>query len=340
MILSAAQDYQVASGGTHELGGHEALYSHFTAAILSSLYDTPAESGLRRRDVSAGHCEDGRRWPQPNTANGHHRGPPCAADLGGSAIKSAVPRFNIGGERGSSYLRAGLASGLTVGDELKRVLPADKPAISIRLKKVGLDRSEIETIGDVNAEPGDTFEQTKWARAAKPDLTVYIPAATLTDAELKQASDDIKALPAANVVTDPTDPQQRVEAVAYVERAGSAPVWRVGPSRLKAMPIGTKLTLAAAKLPQAARVFAVLPPSQWARREIVDAIQKRQLKIAITDDPAAAQYGLVGRVDPVTGGVGYAWMLRTGISTENAAVKQKLGQRPSRRPRCRRSRTL
>jgi len=35
MILSAAQDYQVASGGTHELAGHEALYSHFTAAILS-----------------------------------------------------------------------------------------------------------------------------------------------------------------------------------------------------------------------------------------------------------------------------------------------------------------
>lgn len=325
LILSAAQDYQVATGGTHDLAGHEALYSHFTAAILSALYDTPADlvsADETFQQITAKMAADGLvQTPRMDTTDGRRVQPL----FGGTNIKSSVPRFIIGAENGATYLRAGRTSGLTEGDELKRVLPGGKPSISIRLKKVALDRSEIETIGDVNAEPGDTFEQTKWARAAKPDLTVYIPPATLTDAELKQATDDIKALPAANVVTDPTDPQQRVGAVAYVERIGSAAAWRVGPSRLKAMPVGPKLTLAAAKLPQATRVFAVVPPSQAVRREIVDAIQKGQLKIAITDDPSAAQYELIGRVDPATGSAGYAWMLRAGISTENAAVKQKLG---------------
>jgi len=325
LVLSAAQDYQVATGGTHDLAGHEALYSHFTAAILSALYDTPADlvsADETFQQITAKMTADGLiQTPRMDTTEGRRVQPL----FGGTSIKSSVPRFTIGAENGTTYLRAGLTSGLTDGDELKRVLPAGKSPISIRLKNVALDRSEIETIGDENAQPGDTFEQTKWNRKAAPDLTVYIPPATLTDAELMQALDDIVALPPASLVTDPSDPQQDLGAVAYLEKAGAALTWRVGQSRLRATPVGPKLTLAAAKLPQATRVFPVLPPSQAARREIVDSIQKGQLRVTVTDDPAAAQYELVGRVDPASHSVGYAWMLRTAVGNGNTAVKQKLG---------------
>src|SRR5262249_411148 len=42
LILTAAEDYQQASGGRYELNGHEAKYSHLTAELLQTLYEVPA----------------------------------------------------------------------------------------------------------------------------------------------------------------------------------------------------------------------------------------------------------------------------------------------------------
>ena len=67
LVLSAAEDYQQASGGRYTLNGVDAKYSHFTAELLQSLYDVPADRQSAAGAFSNGCGTDGQRWSDSDT---------------------------------------------------------------------------------------------------------------------------------------------------------------------------------------------------------------------------------------------------------------------------------
>ncbi|HEV7700275.1 MAG TPA: caspase family protein [Pyrinomonadaceae bacterium] len=333
LILTAARDYQVAGGGTYELNGQSARYSHFTAALLNSLYETPADlvsADELFQELNARMESDGR-----TTQTAAIDGLPdrLGQTLFGGAARRSTGRLTaqLGMDRGTPFLRAGLANGLSTGDELRRIVTATGKETAtprtIRVKKAGIDKSEVEIVGTVDdLVPEQTFEQVRWARAKEPDLTIWIPPLTLSDAELTQLTDGLKKAPPGAVVTDPIETSY--SKIAFLDAVAGKPVWRAGVDRRTAVTIGPRLDLASLSggttTKGVSRIFVNVPPTASLRAQLVKTFGAEGRRISLVTDRTAAQYELIGRYDPATGKVEYAWMLRSAAPTDNNAVKGNL----------------
>jgi hypothetical protein len=333
LILTAARDYQVAGGGTYELNGQTARYSHFTAALLNSLYETPADlvsADELFQELNARMESDGR-----TTQTAAIDGLPdrLGQTLFGGRARPSNGRATaqLAMDRGTPFLRAGLANGLSTGDELRRIVAASGKETAtprtIRVTKAGIDKSEVEIVGTVDdLAPEQTFEQVRWARPKQPDLTIWVPPVTLSDAELTQLTDNLKKAPQGAFVMDPIE--TGYSRIAFLDTVAGKPVWRAGADRRTAVSIGPQLDLGSLSRGNITkgveRIFVNVPATADLRAELVKALSADGRRISLATDRSAAQYELIGHYDPASDKVGYAWMLRSAAPTDNAQVKGKL----------------
>jgi len=273
LIITAAEDYQQASGATYQLNGHEAKYSHLTAELLQTLYESPADH-LSASDLF-------RRITARLTAAGRTQTPTIAGNTGrldddifGEAVKP-VGKLRLPVTANSDnrlVLAGGVADGLADGVELRRIDPAtgkvSSPMINAIVTRTGLSLSEFEVVRgngstsvptvEDNIAAGDVFERSNWMMKKEPNLTVWIPPARLREVEL-------------------------IKTAAALPRTGTAK-----PSR-----------------------FTDLPPSVELKKELDSSFKTDSTSVAVTTDRDAATYILTGRYRPETGKIEYAWTLRS-----------------------------
>lgn len=346
LIITAAEDYQQASGGTYQLSGHEAKYSHLTAELLQTLYNAPADR------VSAGDLF--RRITARLTAAGRTQTPTIAGDterldedIFGEAVKpDGKIRVPVTANSDSRLLLAGgVADGLADGAEMQRIDPATgkpgSPSVKIIVKHVGLSLSEFEVVRSHGSASnptledgiaaGDIFEQSNWILKKEPNLTVWIPPAQLREADLVKAAAELSALRKSkgiDLLDEPESGQNRI----YTTQTAAKTEWNLRRENGLVTPLGTNpstekiASVLAQNKSMKPRLFIDLPPSLELRKELDSAFKSNSSGIALTPNRDAATYVLTGRYDPETGKTGYAWALRSQIDSNMRAGRNPPGR--------------
>ncbi|HTH51588.1 MAG TPA: caspase family protein, partial [Pyrinomonadaceae bacterium] len=311
LVLAAAKDYQVATGGTHELRGEKALYSHFTAGLVEALYKTPADvvsADELFQEIVSGMQSQGRTMQTPVMIGAPPRTERTifGTKPGGPAALVRSPGMS---KDGSIFLtKAGITDGVAVGDEFKCVLP-EKNGVAVRVKSVDISQSEVTTLpGTGDFATCNFFGQTRWSRGKLADLTVWMPPA-MTAEQIKTAVASLKGMTLAAASEFPAP------SIAFPEAAAGVVKWRKGATRAAAVATSGPLAKAGE------RVFADIPPSVELRNELIKEFATAGgYRVVATEDRSLAEYELIGTPDTSTGEVKYSWMLRAPV-VENSALK-------------------
>jgi hypothetical protein len=311
VILSATQHDQLAD----EWSGMDGKpHGAFTVAFLDALEQLPANSSAR--DIY-------KRVKVLLLGMGVTQQP----DLAGPAERTRLSLFNnvAGSERltvavgpegvssdGTVELDGGLALGLGRGSELRKVgLPSGKPDLRIRITQLeGLSKSRAEIIrpGDPNAiQPGDLFELTAWVAPENSRLQVWMPTASLANANLLKVADEIGKLRQAPNVKWIDDPLQ--SSPDYVmEWSGSE--WMLAKGNDPAVSLGQNPSAPSVqnRLPAKGRsgFFLALPPSNELLPRLKLGSGTENSAVEVAPSPERAQYLLVGRA--AGNGIEYAWV--------------------------------
>src|ERR1041385_814059 len=334
LVISAAQDFQLASGGGYSVGPLQGSYSHLTAALLLAFYSTSADL-ISAQDLFS-------RVLARLQADGRSQNPIFAGTperlgqtiFGGSTAATGHTRVGVTKDpnTGRLLLLGGLADGLADKAELARIDPAtgtdSVPAVNIRIVKAGLTKSTFEVIPPDRKQRAsspitldDIFEQRGWATLSEPNLKLWIPRAVLSETELNRVALEIAKLRRSNNVELVDDPitVTPTHIVAFVEDSGGAGWVLRYPSGLTE-PIKPGLTADAVlalleqKNVRDAKLFINVPPSDLLRKQI-QLTARNKSALAIVDNRRAAHYELVGRArvegDQVT--LEYAWMLPAAL---------------------------
>ena len=334
LVLTAAEDYQQASGGPYELNGIKASYSHFTAELLKALYDVPAERQSVRdlfRLISARMLAAGRSQT-PTVAGDNTR---LDETLFGSPLSgygrayAPITYVEKDGEK-KLVLAAGIADGLSDGVELRRIDRSSgketDPTVKIRIARAGMSLSEFEIVADnkdpqpsaAKIGPDDYFEQSTWVSKRGPPLSVWIPQAIDLTNEVKDQM--AKIGPTAfgsgyTVVTEPAPGENT--SIIFADLVNGKPQWKVRTEQGSVVSIGPSIdvTNLSGLLPRSngssRKVFISLSPTTELRSSLVTLLSSQGVSLAST--PEAAQYQLIGRIDPSNDSVAYAWALRSAL---------------------------
>ena len=336
LVLTAAEDYQQASGGPYDLNGVEAKYSHFTAELLKALYEVPAERQSVRdlfRLISARLLAAGRSQ-NPTVAAVNAR---LDETLLGSAVsgdgRAYAPLTYIekDGEK-KLVLAAGIADGLSDGVELRRIDRSSRketePKIRIRITRTGMSVSEFKIVTDnkdsqpqqaaVKLGADDYFEQSSWVTKRGANLSVWIPGAMDWTPELKRQVAGIRRSASNNgylVVDEPVLGENT--NVIFADLVNGKTQWKVLSEHGGVTPIGpaidpTNVTRLLSAFPGSSRkIFVSLPPTTELRNSLISLLSAQGVSSAATRE--SAQYHLIGRLDPTAESVEYAWALHSVI---------------------------
>jgi hypothetical protein len=338
LVISASQDFQLASGDDYSIGPLRDSYSHLTAALLLALYSTSADlisaqdlfSRVRARLEADGRSQDPIFAGNPERMR--------QTIFGGPTSATGHTRVGVTRELGTGrlLLLGGLADGLTDKSELARIDPATGketvPAVNVRIVKAGLNKSTVEVISPRRNRPSppidinDIFEQRTWAALSEPNLTLWVPRANLSESELNRVGAEIAELRRSNrieLVQDPTT-VTATHIVTLAENSSGAGWVLRDPSGL-AESITPGLTAAAVlalleqRNVQNAKLFVNVPPTDSLRRQIQLAARNRSA-VAIVDNSKGAQYELVGRarMEGARVTLEYAWMLPAVLQGDRA----------------------
>ena len=308
LVLSAAQDYQLAAETEDENKNPHGL---FTWALLKVLRSMPVNESadrmfLRLRAV----MQSGDTLQEPVLAATPERRRSALfgierPDLAGRSVVAVQSVEDDGGV----ILQGGLAIGLRPGTELRRV-DEGTPPLTLRVSEdQGLSRARATSLSGTTKDlkAGALFEVTRWTGSAGPSLRVWLGATTLTSVEVSRVAETLAPLASASGVSWIEDPTAADGPVSVIQHSGSS--WQLASARstrtISGDPspgvIGPLLTADAGG---ARRVMLNLPlPSEAAARLDVgsnaDAIE-------VLRSPAHADYVLVGRRRGAT--LEYAWV--------------------------------
>ena len=346
LIITAAEDYQQASGGTYSLNGHEAQYSHLTAELLQSLYQEPADR-LSARDLF-------RRITARLTAAGRSQTPTIAGiaarmdeNVFGDEVNRAPGKIRIpitlkhenGGR--DALLAGGVTDGLADGVELRRIDPATgketDPPLKIRVKRAGLSLSELEVLhGNRTASvptpadkinPGDIFEQVTWVLKKEEDLAVWIPPAT-SDADLANAIAELSTLRKNSAIEILSEPDAAGQNTIYATQSAKGIQWEIRLENGLIEPLGRALQARQVlsiftryKL-RKPRVLVNLPPSIELRKAMYANLSGKDTSIVTVEKREQANYVLTGRFSGKRGRTEYAWMLRSQLDLGAAPIRK------------------
>ena len=322
IVFSATQHDQLAVERTGNDGKH---HGAFTVALLDALRTLPANSSAQ--DVY-------KRVKVLLLGMGVGQQP----DLGGAADRIRASIFsNSGGSEkltvairpegvsadGTVELDGGLALGLGQGSELTKAgTAAGKPATRIRITQLeGLSRSKAEILASADSrqiQPGDLFELSSWVAPENSRLQVWMPASTLSKANLLRVAGEAGKLRQEGNVRWIDDPVQSTPD-SVMSWDGSQ--WTLANAGAPAVNIGENPAEAAilSHLPRNGKTgfFLALPPSS----ELMPALKVGtggSSAVEIAASPERAQYLLIGRA---TGNdIEYAWV-RKNISDTDSGSK-------------------
>jgi len=232
-------------------------------------------------------------------------------------------------------IQNGADIGLTRGSEFKR---KDGPPLRIRISEEVTELSsafaEVIPPGKLSdTKTGEFFQQDKWASGGKPNLTVWLPPAKLSAAEIRSVAIELSQLRSSDKVQWIDDPTQKAAThVVSFEEAG----WQLAKSDGTSVNLGAQPTVAAVlKMLSITegkpRVFVHLPPSKELGNRIKLGEGTAKSAIAVTRARDEALYLLVGRLGiNVTPTVEYAWVLPA--ATQGDAKDGKITSRAESLP--------
>jgi hypothetical protein len=344
LVLTAAEDYQQASGGHYDLNGVPAKYSHFTAELLKALYEVPAERQSVRdlfRLVSA-RLLAAARSQTPTVASNNSR---LDETLFGSTVsgdgRTSAPLTYIekDGEK-KLVLAAGVADGLGNGAELRRIdrnsRKETEPKVRIRITQAGMSVSEFEIVTDnTNSQQSqaaaklgadDYFEQAGWVTKRGSKLTVWIPQAIDLTPELKNQIAGINQRAYSNGYTIVNEPSPAESTnIIFADLANGKTQWKVRGEQGIVTSIGPTLAptdvsrLLSSSAGSSRKVFVNLAPTTVLRNSLISLMSTQGVSLAA--GPETAQYQLIGRLDPTTDSVEYAWALHSVIQGSTSATR-------------------
>jgi hypothetical protein len=327
LVLSASQDFEPAAElASTDLG---AAHGVFTWALLHSLAASPVDSSIDRIFQRARALMQSRAPDQE---------PVLLAKEGRNALGLFGQKAEMGRgvtvaagrvTRAAIKLNGGLAANLNEGCELRRV-GRGEPEIEIRITKInGLSSSDAVIVRKASEEavvrPGDLFELVKWVAPDRELMRVYIPGPA-SQRELRllaEAAGQLRTHGAVGFVPDPT-----AEAPTHIlSWAGSQ--WTLRENRFDARPSSIRSLSAHAVvrlLPRspAPRLFVQFPPDE----AIGAQLKFENGAIVPVASPELADYVLLGRLEPDSDRIGYAWALAD--LTQSDLPARRLAIRPLR----------
>lgn len=329
LVLSASQDFEAAKekefeGEWHGAFSYELLQvlgsgrAHVASAeeVFQEIRVRMKGRGERQEPVIAGTPERRLR----KTLFGEEARP--------LADRSRVRVTEVTAE-GSVGLGAGQADGVNVGSEFAQVTDGtDAPPVRIRVVEVldlSASRAIVLNAAGHRIKSGDVFEQDRWAAPAEARLTIWMPPATLSAADIKTTVRDLSPLRASERVEWVADPTvDAATHLIYFDESG----WKLkSPTALH--DLGTRPTAKAAleKLTGDApvKLFLYLPPPRELR-ELISIGSPQKNAVAVAQFPGTAMYQLVGRVREKDS-LEYAWTLPA------ATEKESMDRAPAERKR-------
>lgn len=321
LILSAAQDYQLAREDSEEVGGQFIAHGAFSLALIRTLRSLPAETPADELFLRARALIKSRGWAQEPVLAGNPAR--CRSSLfveAGRAEEETlrIPVIRLEPNR-DLILQGGHALGLTVGTELQTT-GTDRPA-RFRITRIhGLSECTATPL-DAKAHtvtPGDGLVPVRWAAPDRRPLTLYLAPPGPREEAILAAGQQVQAWARDNQLAWVDDPtlQSADWLISWKDEH-----WEGGPIGMPPVKLGHPL--AAAHLKQLGpttggkAVFFNAPVPAEVATPLREAIQKRTL-LGLVNDPRTATYQLAGRVaEP---GLQWAWVRPGRLATDEASA--------------------
>jgi hypothetical protein len=323
LVLSATQHDQSAMEWT---GSDGKPHGAFTTAFLDTLQTLPANSSAQDVYKRVKVLLLGMGVPQQPDFGGpadRTRLSLLGNSLGSDRLTVAVRPEGVNGD-GTVELDGGLALGLGRGSELRKVgIASDMPEVRVRITQLeGLSKSKAEITRPADAsqiQPGDLFELAAWVAPDNRRLQVWMPPASLANANLLQVSAEVgKLRQAANVkwIDDP------VESSPDSVMAWNGSQWTLTSARGPAVTLGQNPSAAAilSHFPAKGKTgfFLALPPSSELFPALKLGNRSDNSAVEVAVSPERAQYLLVGRASGRE--IEYSWLSKN-ITGSDAKTK-------------------
>ncbi len=343
LIISASQDEEVARELVDEFGNPRGAFSWALAKALES-YD-PSQSADQLFQRARAILRSSGATQEPVIAGKRERQRQSFLsldDAGTSGVTVSVLEVE---SDGTVVLQGGIATGLRPGATL--VQYAADSVVVARLEVIeaaGMSRSVATLLeGEDLPTVGDAFEIEQWVSAAGTPLRLFLPpagedfetlvawsadvAAALNKAGVVVVDDPTEEAPAVVVywsdegwvVSGPESAQVVLGADADAASVAEAVVATID-AAATATSDATATTTALSSTSVLSSVLVSLPPFDVFHERLANRAQAADGSVQFVDDPAAADYLLVGRCGDAAaasrdgvgcdGGVEYAWVLR------------------------------
>ncbi|HYO12483.1 MAG TPA: caspase family protein [Thermoanaerobaculia bacterium] len=311
LVLSAAQDYDLAWEGYDERGRPRGAFSlALVRALRDSVAGEPAEETFLR---ARARLQAEKRFQEPLLAgNAEARRTPLLGHRTGQRAGRTVVAVERVGRDGTVLLQGGWANGLTLGSELRLLEPG--PEVRLAVTAVhGFSRCEARLLPPrqrsepTAPEPGMLAEVVRFAALPGAPLRVWMPqAATGLEAAVALARELAREAPCQGIawVEDPTG-----QTPTHVLRwRGQG--WELLAAKGAPEPLGpaTDSSAVLAKIPKEKDValFVQLPSPPALVRGITVGPGTDHSSVEATERPEEADYVLAGRLSAE--GPEYAWL--------------------------------
>ncbi|HUF05617.1 MAG TPA: caspase family protein [Aridibacter sp.] len=343
LIYSAARDFQRASGAPY---GHHPVFrklgfevtdtmGHFTANLLIALYENPGyaitSETLFRRVEGRMRAKGIPQRPEIDAGVERRRKTIFGLDPGGRDSRMPIEKD----DSGDFYLLAGLANGLSAGNDLLRdprpEVEVDGPRLRIRLTDVELTKSRFEVISDHTVEElgqGDLFEQVTWGTVSGPLITVWPPPSEFGAAQLMAMAEEVQAVASdrgLRIVDSPLE--GRYSHLLSFEKGTSGAEWKLTLPTGETRPLGRNLTTKTLKdrlsnvyFEKDEALFVAYPPPKEFETVLGFGDMSSGAAIARSTSRKGATYVLVGRSRADAGEVilEYSWVLRSAFDNSDS----------------------
>ena len=233
---------------------------------------------------------------------------------------------------GKIILQGGLALGFhencefirkVAGREIRIRITEEPDYVHSTAEVVATDPVEAKKIAQ-SIKANDTFTLDKWAMVGGPNLSVWMPTAKLSEAELKSLDEEIQKLSKAPGVVLISDPTVQLathycfyDGVNWILKLPNNDSTTVGP-KLTSSEILRVMKTSGSEV----RLFVSLPVSTEMASRIKFGPNTQNSAVGWAKSAADADYLLVGRVNSAAGArsLEYAWLLpeaTTGVARAN-----------------------
>jgi len=315
VILSAAQDFGQALESWDE--EHHQWHGAFTLALLRAIRATGSEESVEavfRRARAWLHGPEGARQEPVLAGRAEALALPFLGQEDSAERGRLVAAVETEEGSGRVVLEAGWIDGLGVGSELESLPDGSGEILRLRVTALdGLTHSRAEVVRGItgarrtgapaSVRPGELFTQTGWTVAPGPPLRVWAPAAGLVVRRWAEAVLVAAATAGVALSADPTSGIPPTHVLSW--RRDS---WCLAGADGTVEVLDQEPNKVIERLRRSApspRLFIEPPAPPELVAEIRTALQGS--KVELVDDPAKADYSLVGRRH--RDGLELAWVL-------------------------------